>query len=598
MQYINIEDPSIQYTFSDVVNLGVPPDGGSFWPEQLPVLPEDIVERLLPLKLSERAALIMSYFAPELSAETISNICTETFDQSYFHEKKTVVTTSVNPYQHKEYFSFFDRGPTGSIHDFIAGFQIACLNHLGQENTYVLAGPHPEHLRAVAVRTLPQNRWKPIFFSISASGDQFLHRELKALWKRPLGEQQYAVADALRLMLPADSKRGVAAGMLSPEFIDEISEEQKKYGGKYNENSARFHDEQLDQVEEHNDHSYYQRDELASSDLAMDLTDGVEQDFLIYSLTGKSHHTEQVVYNLLSDLDLRSRLAEKGINLTCVDQHGFAAILVEIILLFSAYADLVKMGEVNMGESIRPVLPAPDVDWICAYLACKDCGLPLVDAVVGTNRNQVIKEFLLNGNYNANRRLISSNSPSLDYVYAPNFRRLIYLLNKKDSAKTRELGSKFSSSGKINISPQRAGKHKSLSTQFIVGSVDVKQTVKMLAEYYDTSDYLFDPTTGVLLACVHRYFTRSYRKSLYVVPENPLLFSKILAKIVLPQNNLQGKTYNEILNRLALETSAPIPRAAYTGQNHPEIKKLAVEDVRAEIFELFGENIRLSEVEN
>lgn len=580
MHYINIEDPSIEYTFSEIVNLGVPPDGGSFWPRQLPVLPKDIIERLQPLNLSGRAALLMRYFAPELSDDTIDKICSEAFAERYFHEKKPVVTTGVNPYQHKEYFSFLDRGATGSLDDYIAGFQISCLNHLGQPNTFVLAGPHPEHLRAVAVRTLPDNSWQPIFFSIAGDRDQFLHRELKALWKRPLGEQQYAVADALRLMMPSEHQRGKAAGMLSADFIEEISEEQKNYGGKYNENSVRFYDEQLDQVEDHNERSYYNREEIARSDLSMELAAGVKQDYIVYSLRGKSRHTEQIVYNLLSDLELRSKLAERGVNLTCVDQHGFGAILVEMILLYSAYADLVKQDELNLGELIRPVLPAPDCDWLCSYLLSKECGLPLCDAIIATNRNCVIKDFLMSGVYNANRQLISSNSPSLDYVYAPNFRRLIYLLSKQNSNKTKELGSLFSSTGKIRFTSGRSTKRKSISSQFSVGSADVKQIVKTIGEYYDISDYLFDPTTGVLLTCVNKFFSRSHRKLLYMVPENPLLFSGILAKIVLPAKSLRNKSYNEILNRLALETSAPVPRAAYTGQDSPEVMVVAVEDMR------------------
>ncbi len=587
MHYINIQDPTVQYTFAETVMLGVPPTGGSFWPTHIPRLPDDFVERWQNLSFTERATQVVKLFAPELSEHIIAKICADAFDNHYFYERQNTVTHGLNDYQNREFFTFLDRGPTGTYHDFIVGFQMSCLRHLaGEQGGYVLCGPNIANMKAMAVQANVDELWHPIFLADQNSGDQFAFKELKSLWQRPLSCAEYTVADPLTLMQPTKEKRGVATGLLDADFMEEISREQAKFGGKYNSENQKRSEELLEGVRDNTgERLYTTADDLSDTDLASCLSQVAHRDLPLFLLKGKPQQTEQAVYTLLSNLGLRQELAEQQINLSCVDQHTFSAVLAEVIILISAYIDLRKNPHFPSVKEMRLAVPAPDFDWTVASMLATKMGLAIENTIVATDRNRLASEFLTTGVYNINRRFVRTNTPSLDHVYSPNLWRLIYMISDGNSEVIAQVIEKMKLKGQVRLqvgSKKRKGIYPYIFSNFI----DTKEVSDVLREYYDMSDYLFDPVTGVLLAVTNRYFNHQKSPILYVVTENALLSAKMLARTLFSAKELKYKTYNEILNRLALETSVPIPRAAYSGSVAPSVSEIYVDELVATIKEL------------
>lgn len=75
----------------------------------------------------------------------------------------------------------------------------------------------------------------------------------------------------------------------------------------------------------------------------------------------------------------------------------------QIVYYFSAYADLCKMGQLQVGEPMNVVVPTGNFGNILAGYYAKHMGLPIKTMVCASNTNNVLTDFLKTGTYDRNR---------------------------------------------------------------------------------------------------------------------------------------------------------------------------------------------------
>ena len=104
----------------------------------------------------------------------------------------------------------------------------------------------------------------------------------------------------------------------------------------------------------------------------------------------------------------------------------------QIVYYFSAYADLCKMGQLQVGEPMNVVVPTGNFGDILAGYFARELGLPVGTLVCASNANNVLTDFLRTGRYDRRRPFYKTVSPSMDILVSSNLERLLYLLSGDD----------------------------------------------------------------------------------------------------------------------------------------------------------------------
>lgn len=101
-----------EFTFQDVISLGLAPDGGLFMPKKFPNITIQEIENILPLSYEERVADILSRFDTGLEKEKILELAKKAYS-SFTHEKKAPAVILNEKNAILELF----HGPTASFKD-------------------------------------------------------------------------------------------------------------------------------------------------------------------------------------------------------------------------------------------------------------------------------------------------------------------------------------------------------------------------------------------------------------------------------------------------------------------------------------------------
>ena len=118
-------------------------------------------------------------------------------------------------------------------------------------------------------------------------------------------------------------------------------------------------------------------------------------------------------------------------------------------------------------------------------------GLPVGNLIIATNRNDVLHDALIKGQY-SQKSLHKTLSPSMDISVSSNFERLLFDLYGKDGAQLKQMMESFSQKG-ISIEDSAL---KQLRDEFRSHAVDDDNTCEIIRAVYESSGYLLDPHTA------------------------------------------------------------------------------------------------------
>lgn len=176
-----------------------------------------------------------------------------------------------------------------------------------------------------------------------------------------------------------------------------------------------------------------------------------------------------------------------GRQLIAVNSINWARILAQIVYYF--YASLALGGP---HRAISFAVPTGNFGDVFAGYLAKKMGLPIDRLIVATNSNDILHRCI-SANDHSKRELIHSLSPSMDIMVSSNFERLLFDAYGQHSDVIRQLMADFES-GQMTLSSQAIAR---IREHFDSYRVDDSETIAMITDIYESTEYLLDPHTAI-----------------------------------------------------------------------------------------------------
>ena len=273
----------------------------------------------------------------------------------------------------------------------------------------------------------------------------------------------------------------------------------------------------------------------------------------VTGIRGNFDDAQSGVKRIFSDPEIRERLNERGVFLSSANSINWGRLVPQIVYYVSAYCDLVKAGDITLGEVIDVCVPTGNFGNIFAAFIAKKMGLPLGRLICASNKNDVLTEFLTSGVYNRNREFYTTSSPSMDILISSNLERLLYLT--LGTEKTAAYMTSLAECGKYTLEKSDLEK---IQSDFVGYSADEEQTAAAVRATYENKNCLIDTHTAVAIHALDCYMNenKAERKMLAVSTASPYKFARDVYMALTGEDIKEGQ---RALAALHTYTSVPVP---------------------------------------
>ena len=146
----------------------------------------------------------------------------------------------------------------------------------------------------------------------------------------------------------------------------------------------------------------------------------------VCAIKGNFDDAQTGVKKIFSDNDAKAKFLENSYILSSANSINWGRLAPQIVYYFHAYCELLKAGEITLGEKINVCVPTGNFGNIFAAYLAKQMGLPIDKMVCASNANNVLTDFIKTGTYDRNRQFHLTMSPSMDILISSNLERLLY----------------------------------------------------------------------------------------------------------------------------------------------------------------------------
>lgn len=287
----------------------------------------------------------------------------------------------------------------------------------------------------------------------------------------------------------------------------------------------------------------------------------------VCAIKGNFDDCQNGVKAIFTDNDVKSALDEKGLMFSSANSINWGRLVPQIVYYISAYAELVKDGEISLGDKINIVVPTGNFGNILAAYYAKHMGVPVNKLICASNINNVLTDFINTGIYDRNRQFYATVSPSMDILISSNLERLLYIMTGKDDALIKEWFGKLASEGRYEVSDDIKAK---LSDEFWAGCCDDEQTKAAIHEIYGKYSYTCDTHTAVAVKVYNDYKAVSgdNTKTVIASTASPYKFSAAVLEAL--EGGKSDIDEYEKVDRIAELSKMPVPSALADLKNKPE----------------------------
>ncbi len=285
----------------------------------------------------------------------------------------------------------------------------------------------------------------------------------------------------------------------------------------------------------------------------------------VCAIEGNFDDAQTGVKKIFTDQAVVEKLAQHSMIFSSANSINWGRLLPQVVYYLSTYAELVKAGEIQLGEAINVVVPTGNFGNILAAYYAKKMGLPVNKLICASNANNVLTDFLTTGVYDRNRAFYATTSPSMDILISSNLERLLYDLCGRDDATIRDWFGQLGKTGRYEVSQEVKDQIKEL---FWAGCCDDEGTKQTIGDTFRKDHYLCDTHTAVAVNVYRQYkeATGDETKTVIASTASPYKFaSSVLGAIT---DNIPEDEYEQIdeLNRIS---GLPVPKALAELKNKP-----------------------------
>ncbi len=287
----------------------------------------------------------------------------------------------------------------------------------------------------------------------------------------------------------------------------------------------------------------------------------------VCAIKGNFDDCQNGVKAIFTDDSVKKALDDNGMMFSSANSINWGRLVPQVVYYVSAYAELVKDGEIELGDKINIVVPTGNFGNILAAYYAKHMGVPVNKLICASNINNVLTDFINTGVYDRNRKFFATVSPSMDILISSNLERLLYLMTGRDDAQIREWFGKLASEGRYEVSADVKAK---LADEFCAGYCDDAQTKETIHSVYEKYGYTCDTHTAVAVKVYNDYkaATGDTTKTVIASTASPYKFSAAVLEA------LEGKAsdideYDKV-DKIAELSKLEIPAALADLRNKPE----------------------------
>lgn len=303
----------------------------------------------------------------------------------------------------------------------------------------------------------------------------------------------------------------------------------------------------------------------------------------VAAVRGNFDDAQSGVKKIFTDESYKELLARNQFRLSSANSINWGRLVPQIVYYFSAYADLLKSGEITNGEPINVVVPTGNFGNILAAYYAKKMRLPVNKFICASNENNVLTDFINTGVYNKNRDFHTTISPSMDILISSNLERFLFDLSGEDDKAIADLMQKLNSDGIYEIPADIKEK---LQFLFAAGYSDDAETMAAIKKYADEYDYVIDTHTAVAMSVYDKYTEKTGDKTKTIIAStaSPFKFNQSVLIALGGHNEVVGKDEFTLLEELSQKSGMKIP------------KSLGELESKAKIFDLVCDKEQLQEV--
>lgn len=299
------------------------------------------------------------------------------------------------------------------------------------------------------------------------------------------------------------------------------------------------------------------------------LIGGIEEgNVRMFEYDGDFNSLQSELKNALKDDEVKDAICDANIRLQEKEELNITRVLAMTCAIFDAYCDLVRSGEVELGDEINFSIPSANLTCaLSAYYAYK-MGLPIHKIIVATNANNALVGLFNEGVYDVNRELFSTMSQDLDKLFCRNLERLIFEVSEHDSRLVRDLYVELKECGQFEF--------EEITDEYVfeAGWADEEDTRQAIFTFFDLDDYIMDTHTAVGASVYNDYScdTDDETPTVLLSLEDPYFNSVAVLDALGVRERNEQKAIVKLQNLTALECTDDI-LIEYENMRHEKIKK-------------------------
>ena len=280
----------------------------------------------------------------------------------------------------------------------------------------------------------------------------------------------------------------------------------------------------------------------------------------VCAIEGNFDDAQTGVKKIFTDQAVVEKLAEHSMIFSSANSINWGRLLPQVVYYLSTYAELVKAGEIQLGEAINVVVPTGNFGNILAAYYAKKMGLPVNKLICASNSNNVLTDFLKTGVYDRNRPFYTTVSPSMDILISSNLERLLYALSGENDTQVADYMSQLNASGRYEVSEDIKAQIRDL---FAAGFTTEDETEETIGKMWQEKQYLIDTHSAVAFHVLEQYRRETGDKTVSVVAStaSPFKFGDAVLKAIGVQDVKSGVALLDQLSE-ASGIPAPTPLAA------------------------------------
>lgn len=276
----------------------------------------------------------------------------------------------------------------------------------------------------------------------------------------------------------------------------------------------------------------------------------------VMAVNGNFDDTQNTVKDIFADSEFAALTKERGYSLSSANSINFGRLAPQIAYYVSAYAQLLSMGEISLGERINFVVPTGNFGNILAAYYAKRMGLPIARLICASNKNNILTDFFNKGAYDLKRPFYKTMSPSMDILISSNLERLLLELTGRSAQAVSKLMKQLKETGEYDIAPEAK---EVLESEFFADWCGEEETAQSIRDTFKNKNYLLDTHTAVAMGVYEKYKSGGDNtKTVIVSTASPYKFPHDVLRSL--GADVQGISGFEAARKLSTMTGTELPK--------------------------------------